>query len=603
MVQPPQEPTPQWRRFARIGPSSKDIRTRARKIESATMRHAHRFIVRRWDNAREVRRHIVGWLLLIGLLIGGTVVQAGWYMDAYTTEAPAAGGTYAEGVLGKLDTMNPLFATTNSEQSASRLVFSSLLRYDTGNTLKGDLATGWKSDDGGKTYRITMKEDLSWHDGAPLTAEDVLFTIDLMRDPEVNASRSLQEIWSQVDVEKVDDRTLQFTLPGKFAPFPHALTFGVVPKHILEKMEPQRLRESDFGRKPVGSGPFKFSDIQVISPEESRLMVQMSANPQYHDGAPRLSRIQIYTYGDRELLKQGYLSGEVNAAIGLSSAELQEVSQARPLSNVSRAGLHNGMFALFNTRDDVLKEQKVRTALRRAVNQPDIIKSLGRNALPLSGPLLSSQYDPTDVTVQPASDKVAAEKALDQAGWRKGDDGLRRKSGKLLSLNVIAPREGDYPKVAEQISQQWRAVGVEVKTELMDPDTFIQNVLRPRAYDVLIYELSLGADPDSYAYWHSSQVGSSGTNLSNYESELVDETLSSARSVEDPKLRAAKYGTFVQEWVDDAPAVALYQPTIHYISTRNTSSVPDKGNLVSSASRYHSVLYWSVGRETVMKTP
>lgn len=603
MAQPPQEPAPQWRRFAKISTNSKQLRRRARKIESATVRHAHRFIVRRWDNAREVRRHIIAWLVLVVLLIGATVLQAGWYVNSYTTEAPVEGATYAEGVIDKLDTINPLFASTDSEQSASRLVFSSLLSYDRKNHLKGDLAATWEAREGGEAYRVTLKEGLRWHDGTPLTADDVLFTIELMRNPSVLADAELQRTWTQVDAQKIDEKTIEFTSPGKFSPFLHALTFGVVPKHILGKTPPERIRESEFGRNPIGSGPFKFQDIQIINPDENRVVVQFEANKKYHGGAPRLSRFQLHTYMDGEQLKQGFLSGEINAAIGLSSNELIEVERARPLAQKSQAGLYNGTFAFFNTQSTMLRGSDVRRALTMATNRTDIIKALGGNALPLDGPLLRSQYDSAGVKGQLAPSRAEAGKVLDRAGWKLGKDGIRYKGQTPLRISVLAPRDGDYADIAEELTAQWRKIGVDVKTELMKSDTFIQNVIRPRAYDVLIYEIELGVDPDSYAYWHSSQTGMNGRNLSNYDSPLVDEVLQSARTVTGEGLRDAKYRAFVQQWAKDAPAVALFRPTIHYISTGNSISVPAQGDLSSNVGRFRAVEYWSVSRDVVMETP
>lgn len=603
MAQPPDPNTPQWRKFARLKADPKRLRQRARKIESATMKHAHRFIIRRWENARDVRRHIIGWLVLVALLIGATLLQRMWYLNAYTTEAPATGTTYAEGVVGKLDTINPLFAVTASERSASRLVFSSLLRYDQENQLRGDLAAKWVSGNEGKTYRVTLKDDIYWHDGVPITADDILYTVSLMKDIDVRATQSLYQTWLSVEVEKVDDRTVEFILPGKYAPFPHALTFGIVPQHVLEKIDSARLRESDFNRQPVGSGPFVFQSIQRIDIDNDRLVLQLTANKRYYDGIPRLERFQLHTFGDFDQLQQGFLSGEVNAAVDLPAAKIDTIESVRPQTVVSKAGIYDGVYSLFNTSKPLLKDGGVRRALAHAIDRQGLIETLGDNALPLQGPLLSSQYASNSDLKQPAFDIKAAERLLDREGWRRGTDGIRSKGQQRLQLSIVAPRSGDYGPVVEAISKHWRQIGIEVKTELANPDTILQNVLRPRAYDVLIYELAIGADPDVYAYWHSSQAVATGLNLANYQSDLADEALQSARTTPRTQLRAEKYQAFVGQWLKDLPAVALYQPTVRYISTPSTTTVRQEGNVVDAIGRYRNVQLWTVGEEVVFTTP
>ena len=262
-----EEPTPQnWRRFARIRPNRKVMRKRARKIESITVKHAHTFIVRRWDNVKDVRRYTLSWLVLMLLLIGISGLQTMAFQQSYTKVAQASGGTYAEGVTGPLDTINPLFATTNAEKSASKLVFSSLLSYDRYNRLRGELASDWTMSTDGLTYTVTLRPNVEWHDGAPITADDVVYTVNTMKNPLTRSP--LQRSWAGINVKKVSDSVVQFILPSPYAPFPHALTFGLVPKHLLNDTPPESLRESAFNREPVGSGAFVFNRLQVIDRSE-----------------------------------------------------------------------------------------------------------------------------------------------------------------------------------------------------------------------------------------------------------------------------------------------------------------------------------------------
>jgi len=178
----PESSDPQWKKFVRIKrPNVKHVRVRARKIEGATMRHAHRFIISRWANLRDVRRHALGWLILAGLLVVATGLQLYWVQNAHSARQPAEGGTYAEGVIGRLDTLNPIYASTQSERSASYLIFSSLFRYDSANNLESDLGRTWTASADGKVYTVKLREDAKWHDGEPVTADDVVFTLGLIQ--------------------------------------------------------------------------------------------------------------------------------------------------------------------------------------------------------------------------------------------------------------------------------------------------------------------------------------------------------------------------------------------------------------------------------------
>lgn len=593
-----EKPEKSWKRFARLKPNRTLLRRSARKIETATLKHAHRFIIRRLDNVRDVRRHALSWLALMILLIGLSVLHLSMYQSVFSKIAPVGGGTYAEGVIGALDTMNPLFASTSAERAASKLLFASLLSYDRENTLRGELAETWTSGDDGKTFTVTLRDHLKWHDGQPLTVDDVIYTVGLMKNPRVNMS--LSKTWGSVSATKVNERQITFTLPAAYAPFPHALTFGVVPKHILAEVPVERIRENEFNRAPVGSGPFTFRSLQIINQDASRLVVYMNANQDYVLGAPKLERFQLHTYKDQAQLKAGFLTDEINAAADLAADDLYAISSAKTDAVVSQAYVDNGVFALFRNDSPVLKDPVVRAALQEATNRPAILQKLHGYGRLMEGPLTRDQVNVT--SRQAAYNLDAAKQHLENAGWTLSG-GIRQKAGVPLTLNVVAPKSGDYQTVVDEIAQQWRLLGVDVKIDLASPGTIQQNVLVPRSYDVLVYELAIGADPDVFAYWHSSQMNAFGFNLANYSSPVSDDALSSARGRLDPTLRQAKYVAFTQQWLKDIPAIALYQPRLHYIADDTTRTLTSSTVISEATGRYRAVEYWTVSRDRVNNTP
>jgi len=580
--------------------SSKDLSRRMKKIEGATVKHARRFVFRRISNVREVRRNVALWVIVVGLLIGASGLQLYWYQQSYRATAAATDGTYAEAVLGPVETLNPIFARSSAEESASRLMFSRLMTYDTEGTLSYDLAESITLSKNSRTYTLKIRPDARWHDGTYVRAKDVVFTVNTLKDPETRATISG---WDDISVSAEDDRTVSFTLPAVFAAFPHALSFlPILPEHILRDVAPSALRENAFSNNPVGSGPFAFRFIQSIDANESRRVVYLGRNLEYHGGAPKLERFQLHVYESSDTIVRALNVSEVNAATDVSVSDLARVSQSR--YDTSRHPINNGVYALFNTDTGVLSDRDVRKALQVGTDTAALREAVGPDTPALSLPFIDGQVE--GAPKAPAFNKKQAAEFLSEAGWRLNDDGLRQKGETTLRLNVVTIRNSDQERVLEALQEQWRGLGISVTTSIVDPSdpaqNFAQNILQPRNYDVLIYQLAIGGDPDVYPYWHSSQV-SGGSNLSNYKNSASDDALASARDVTEKDLRDAKYVTFARQWLRDAPAIGLYQSTSQYIANKGVSAQPVRQSIIGATDRYSDVLYWTVGERFVHQTP
>ena len=587
-----------WRHFDRLKVDRKKLNKRAKKAEKATLKHAHTFIVRRWGSIYDVRRHMLGWLFLIGLLIVLTGVQMVWFQNSYMEEASVPGGTYAEGVVGPLGTLNPLFATSNPERSATQMIFSGLFSYDRHNRVRGDLAKSWRLEDSGKKYVITLKDDIHWQDGKKLTSEDVVFTVNLMKNPKVNSP--LYNSWKDIDALAVGEKTVVFTLPAVYSPFLNALNFGVVPKHLLKDVAPQDVRESSFSLHPIGSGPFAFRSLQNLNAQQGRSVLYLEAFDDYFKGKPKIENLQLHVYGKNSELENALETSEINTVNELSAAAAKRLEDRFTIADVS---INHGVYAIFRTDSTILKDQKIRSAIRYGTNTEKIREAIGGNVAALQGPLLENQVEGISSLKQPDFDSDQANKILDQAGWKKGSDGIRKKGSQQLVINLVSLKDSDYETVAKELSKQWKKLGIKVDMRLVAPEDIQQNILRPRAYDVLLYELAIGADPDVYAYWHSSQATQSGLNFANYKSGIADDALLSARARFEESLRKIKYTSFVRQWLKDTPAVALYQSTIRYGSNREVRSLAPDASIVSPIDRYRLVEYWTVQLEPRYKTP
>lgn len=586
-----------WRKFQRPSFSSKAVAKRARKAESATIRHARKFISKRLDNVLEVRRHVALWLGGIAVLILTVGLQLVWTQSSYTTQTGANGGVYAEATFGDITTLNPLYATTSSERSVQRLLFSSLMTYDTSGHLNMDAAKAMTVNPAGTEYTVTLRDGIKWHDGTNLTAQDVAFTVGLIKNPD--ARSRLRQEWQDVTVTVVSDKIITFTLPSTYAAFPHALTFPILPKHLLADVPASTLQENAFSLSPVGSGPF---ELRLLQPAVDHKIVNMTAFPEYFKGKPKLDRFEIHAFTSYTQVETALKQRQVTAAIISDMASIGKM----PDYSLKNVAVNNGVYALLNTSQPQLKELPVRQALQRGLNVVKLRQSVapGQNELDL--PFVKGQLH-DDTALKAASyDPAEAGRLLDSAGWRM-DGTVRKKDGKALTLSLVTTDNPEHKKSVELMKKDWRALGIDVTTTVVntsDPrEDFTQNVLQPRAYDVLVYELEIGADPDVFAYWHSSQSGPRGLNLSMYASGVADDALSSARTRIEPALRDLKYKAFARQWLADTPAIGLFQSSVKYVAHDQSTSLDDDQRLVSPYDRFANVVYWTASNTSVYKTP
>lgn len=579
----------------------KRLALRVKHAEGATQRHASRFILRRIENVRLVMTEIMIWLAAIALLIAGLGIQYSWNSQGSKKDGAKSGGVYVEGMIGNISTLNPLLAASEPEQAVSRLLFSSLYNYDVTGALHTDLAESMTVKDD-KVYTIKLRNAV-WHDGKKLTAEDVVYTINLIKNPQVRSP--LRVNWLDISARAIDDSTVEFMLPAVYAGFSHALTFPVIPKHILQSVSPSSMREADFSSNPVGSGPFAVKRVQTSESTSSTDVVRMEPNTKYYGAVSTLSRLELRAYGNESLLVKAVNSGEVSAASGLSLSAADNIKSKQ--YSTKHWLLNKGVYLLMNNRSQTLQDARVRQALRYATDTSSIRATVGDNVARLDTPILQSQIA-QKLPAAPDYNLDKAKALLKEAGWTYNQGQWKGKDGRPLAVAVTTSSGRDeYKKIVDALKQQWSKLGVDVQLREIDTSStttsFVQSVLQPRDYDALLYELELGADPDVFAYWHSSQASASGYNFANYSNRTVDNDLVGGRSRTNSALRAAKYIQFVNQWLNDAPAIGLYQSVGSYVLNNGASIVEPRGSLNTMNDRYADVTTWSTGKASVYKTP
>lgn len=581
-----------WRRRLKRGTHQ------AQEISQHAEKELDKHLFKRLDRVIGVRRFLFAWVFLLMLLAGGVVAQTRGLSQFYQELSPAPGGTYTEGLIGAFTNANPLYAAGSVDTTVSSLVFSGLMQYDSNNQLVGDIATKIESNAQASVYTVHMRDDVYWQDGKPLTAEDVVFTFQTIQNPD--AKSPLLPNWQNVKVEARDPKTVVFSLPHGLASFPHSLTTGIVPKHLLSNIPAASLRSVSFNTvNPVGSGPFKWEAVQVVgsTPETREEQVGLVRNDLYYQGAPMLDRFVIRAFRSDESLGDAVAQREVTAAGGLDVPP----PQIKDASNVTEYNvpLMGEVMVFLRNSSPILSDVKVRKALTQATDTNAIVAGLGYPVIKVDSLLLRSHIGYDKTLVQDGFNPDAAKSLLDAAGWNIiGANGIRTKDGRPLQIQLYSKSNGQYSYVTSMLQKQWRDVGVKVDV-LLQPDEELQSTIAFHNYDALLYGISLGSDPDIYAYWHSTQADPASAqrlNFAEYKSATVDAGLEGGRSRVDPVLRANKYRPMVDQWRKDAPAIALYQPRFLYITTENLYGFePTRFN--TPVDRFANVQNWAI-RET-----
>lgn len=590
-----------WKKFQRLRFDTKTLSRRAYRAETATTRHANKFILTRLKSIREAREYVASWMMVAAILLAAVVFQTVWSQESYSQTVPAAGGTYAEGMLGPVSTLNPLYAQSDAELSAVRLIFSSLYDYDSTGQLRDDIATSMTTNGTNTQYTVKLRKNALWHDGKKVTADDVVFTVNLMKDLDVHAL--MRSSWMDVSVTALDSHTVRFDLKNPYAVFPQALTCAILPKHILKDIPAGSLAQSTFSISPVGSGPFQLRLLQ--SGDAAHKIVNLARWDNYYRGKAKLDRFEIHSYEDGAEIVNALKRRDINAAFDFNDSLDKLPTNGFVRDTYKTSG---GVYALFNTQNGPLKDKIVRKALQRSVNLESLRDKLSFKPSKLDLPFLPNQVSGVKLPSAPVYDLGAAEQLLKKDGWEKGDDNILRKKNTRLTLHIAYLKDREYSTVAHILAEYWKQLGVDAKLEEFDPaiaidQSFAQSVLQPRQYDVLINELTIGADPDVFPYWHSSQANPFGLNFSNYKNPTSDDLLLSARLRNEPDLRAKKYAAFAAQWLVDTPAIGLYQSTTIYAHTASTSGTAANTVLPTITDRYNTVLYWTASRDSVYKTP
>ena len=580
------------------------VNRRVREFNEKAGKHFDDFFVKRWKNLHSVRLWMLEWGLLCLTVLILSIVQISWYSDAYQTTTFVNGGEYSEATLGKVNSMNPLYANTNSEKALARLLFANLMSPDTTGHMKGELAKQVKRvDDDSSKWRLTLRDNIFWSDGEPITADDLLYTIDLLNDKRAKTTVAVN--FESIKIEKIDDKTVEFSLPSPYNDFTDSLEFPLVPKHILGDLDPALVYEANFSKEPVGSGVFVYNAMQTSSLTNNAMQaVYLKKNEKYFLGGIRLDSFTLKTYDKIADIKQAFESEDVSA-----TAELDDnITFNRPSVAKRESLLNAGVYAFLNTESkNGLSDKKVRQAIQQGINMEEV-RGEEYAKRELDYPILDVQLEGLDYPELRKFDLAAAKKLIEDADYSY-TGGKITKDGAPVSLKVAYFDNTELNPVAERYIAGLEALGFNVieakfgEAEILAGQDFYSSVIQPRNYDILLYEVNLGVSVDPFVYYNSHQANSHGWNLSNYSNALADDALLSARTTDDAALRKAKYESFLGYWAEDVPSIGIYRSDLSYYYSDGVQIYSEDVRMTDEYDRFADVRNFATQKGRVNITP
>lgn len=535
-------------------------------------------------------------LLLTGLVVGVLLLaeQPGDSIAPFATAEPEQGGIYTEALVGSLQRLNPLFDQYNSaDRDVDRLIFSGLVRFDARGLPQPDLAETWGVSEDGLLYNFKLREGIKWHDGADLTAADILFTINLLRQESEYIPADLREFWNSVEVvgEGLD---LQFQLPEPFAPFMDYLAIGILPEHLLGALPVDQIADSPFNLQPVGSGPFRFERAMVENDQVAGVVLRRF--DEFYGDVPFLDQIIFRYYSDSATAMTAYQEGQVQG-ISQITAEVLDRALAEPDLAVYTGRKPEQAMVFFNLKNqqaEFLSDVNVRKALFLGINRQWIVdRLLNGQAIVADGPVFPGTWAYYEGLKRQEYDPEKARSLLVEAGFLLEEGAqVRTKAGTDLAFTLLHPDDAVHQAVAEALQKYWAELNVQVDLEPVAYDQLVSERLQSRDFEAALVDMNFtrSPDPDPYPFWDSVQA-TNGQNYTQWNQKVASEYLEQARVTTDLAERSRLYRNFQVIFADELPALPLYYPVYNYGVSEDVQGVR-MGPLLDSSDRFTTVTQW-----------
>ena len=485
----------------------------------------------------------------------------------------ASGGTYTEGVVGQPSLVNPINAISEIDQDLVTVIFSSLLQ----------LTDSYKISADNKTWIISLKKDLFWDDGQKLTADDVVFTIQIIQD--INANSPIYSDWQNILAERLDEHEIRLTLKNPYAFFIDNLKeLRPIPKHIFADIPVTNFRLSNYNLEPVGSGPYKYLSFEK---EKSGFITKykLQVNPKFYGEKPFIENLNFKFFSNIDDLVNSFNNGLVTAIGGLDAKTIQNIKRGAQTFQINIPRYYALFFNLSDT-SPLIKNKEIRWALSLATDKNKIINSaLHNGAMIINGPIFPGLegYN-QDFYKKDTFDLEEAKKTL-------ANISLKNPPNNGLVIDLVVPRISFLTDTANIIKENWEELGFRVNLIIADPSEVVNQYIKTRNYSAIIFGNILKSNSDIYSFWHSNERFYPGLNLSLYNNKEVDLLLESIKKESSSPIRQKKIASLQQKITEDQPAIFLFSPSYYYVTTKDLNGF--KPSFLKSANdRFAEINKW-----------
>ena len=521
-------------------------------------------------------------------------------------------GADENGKTVQLNRINPLInSNIQLEKDINELIYEPLIKVDSKGEPQSVLATYLVLEKGSR-YQFKLKSDIYWHDGQPLTVDDVIKTFELIKAIDVNPqtsnlfSRAAQKI--DLIPSTTDKSVFEFRVKNKqiIPGFFEAISFKIMPGHLLNDITVENILQPDplINRQPVGTGPYKFLQAKNDN-------VDLLANSVYWQEHPKINNIRFKLFATEKAAVEALQTGQIHGLSSIFNDSALSLKKNQNISLIESNFIYNQYWGLyFNLGENgpgALKEMKVRQAINSAINKEQVIDALYGFAEISQGPIPKSSfaYNPQ---VKYSFNPAAAILLLDEAGFVPGADGIRAKGQQKLSFELTLINNKDREAVAEVIKNNLKDIGVEIIISSVDLRSAVDDHILPRMFDLLLYGVQTFIDPDRYELFDSAEIAPPGLNLSSYVSTekrtqvvdgktvkvaAVDDDLNDGRRLVDEPSRIKKYDDFQRIIANEIPMVFLYHPEELYALNKRVIGA-DLSNINSIEQRFDSITKWEI---------
>lgn len=514
-----------------------------------------------------------------------------------TVTVPTAGGTFVEGVVGRPLTLNPLLSDSYPiDRELVDLIFDGLVRYNESGEPTPGLAESWTVSEDGLSITFTLRQGLTWHDGQPVTSDDVAFTYGLMQNAAFPGPSHLVSLWQSVTITPVDENTITFSLTQPYAPFIEATTRGILPAHLLRDVPVSDLATTSFNQAPVGTGPF------MVVPQQDWQRtgrLRFTPNPSAWQQGTQLGDLEIRFYPTSDDLLAAYQNGDIHAANGLPPMMIPTITSLEN-SRLFTSLVPRYSALYFNVSDSgasALRGKEVRQALAYGLDRISLVDEiLHGQGVEFDGPYLPGNWAArpemmTHYTYEPET----AGSLLDGAGW--SGPGVRLRENEPLTLRMIALDQPGYSALAEEIVRQWATIGIDAQLQLLPTIDEMRLTLSRRHYDVALLEIAPPNDPDLYNFW-SQEAMINGQNFSGWNNRRASEALEAGRQIFKQDERAVYYEAFLRQFDSDLPALTLYQHVDTYLLSDRVQKA-EIGRMWNPRDRFKTFSSWFINYRDV----